>query len=72
MSKKISITWNKAPPKEVAGKLEFYEIDLKQNYGLLNEAYLSRLPVFFCCNLKTKDYIRYYIYDENNRQKRRA
>ena len=37
MSKKISITWNKAPPKEVAGKLEFYEIDLKQNYGLLND-----------------------------------
>ena len=37
MSKKISITWNKAPPKEVAGKLEYYEIDLKQNYGLLND-----------------------------------
>jgi len=37
MSKKISISWNKSPPKEVAGKLEFYEIDLHQNYGLLSD-----------------------------------
>jgi len=37
MSKKISITWSKAPPKEVAGKLEYYEIDLHQSYGLLSD-----------------------------------
>ena len=37
MSRKLSITWNKQPPREVAGKLEYYEIDLHQSYGLLSD-----------------------------------
>ena len=37
MRRNISITWNKQPPREVAGKLEYYEIDLHQNYGLLSD-----------------------------------
>lgn len=37
MSRNISITWNRQPPREVAGKLEYYEIDLHQNYGLLSD-----------------------------------
>lgn len=35
MSRNLSIKWSKAPPREVAGKLEQYEVELKQNYGLL-------------------------------------
>ena len=38
---KLSISWNKKPPTEVAGKLEYYDIEVRQNYGLLSDDYAS-------------------------------
>ena len=45
---KLSISWNKKPPSGVAGKLEYYEISINQNYGLLNieEDYASVVTHF--------------------------
>lgn len=37
MNRKLSITWDKPPPKEVAGKLNYYEVELNQSYGLLDD-----------------------------------
>ena len=36
---KFSIKWNKAPPSGIAGKLEYFDIELRQNYGLLEDDY---------------------------------
>ena len=36
---KFSVIWNKKPPTEVAGKLEYFDIELRQNYGLLSDDY---------------------------------
>ena len=36
---KFSIKWNKAPPSGIAGKVEFFDIELRQNYGLLEDDY---------------------------------
>ena len=36
---KFSIKWNKAPPSGTAGKLEYFDIELRQNYGLLEDDY---------------------------------
>ena len=36
---KLSISWNKKPPTEVAGKLEYFDIEVRQNYGLLSDDY---------------------------------
>ena len=38
---KLSISWNKKPPTEVAGKLEYFDIEVRQNYGLLEDDYAS-------------------------------
>ena len=38
---KLSISWNKKPPTEVAGKLEYFDIEVRQNYGLLENDYAS-------------------------------
>jgi hypothetical protein len=41
MATKLSIQWNKKPPTEVAGKLEYYDIDINQKYGLLEQDYAT-------------------------------
>jgi len=38
---KLSIQWNRKPPAGIAGKLEYYSIDLRQNYGLLEDDYAT-------------------------------
>ena len=36
---KFSVSWNRKPPTDVAGKLEYFDIELRQNYGLLEDDY---------------------------------
>ena len=38
---KLSIQWNKKPPAGIAGKLEYYSIDLRQQSGLLEDDYAT-------------------------------